>query len=145
MIILQAMPQDAKALFALEQEIFLQENYPLSLRSFYYHIKRNYLFIAKVKHSIVGYILLLKRTKKVKIYSLAVAKQYQNQHIAQQLLEYATHFVSQKGCKIMILEVRTDNQKAIKLYQKYQFSIINETNHFYKDGCSAYIMEKKLK
>ncbi|GAI46019.1 unnamed protein product [marine sediment metagenome] len=41
------------------------------------------------------------------------------------------------------LEVRTDNDIAIKFYKKHGFKIAETLHEFYQDGKSAYTMGKK--
>ena len=43
----------------------------------------------------------------------------------------------------ILLEVRCDNNNAIKLYKKYNFKIINIRKKYY-DNMDAYVMELKV-
>ncbi len=140
MIIQKAVSKDAKALHALEQEVFTSSNYPLSLHAFYYHIQKNLLLKAVDDGKIVGYILLFGIKKTLKIHSLAVIEEFRGQHIAQKLIEKALGAYDDKKYNRMALEVRLDNVSAIKLYQKFGFVIKKELPSFYRDGSSAYYM-----
>ena len=44
-MIIQAKTEHAKALLTLENQLFPKDDFPMSIGSFYYHIKRNKLFI----------------------------------------------------------------------------------------------------
>lgn len=117
-MIRQALPQDAKALWLLKQALFDEHNLPLSLASFYYHIKRNVLFVYEYDGEIRGYCLWLKRHKSYRLYSIGVSPLHCGEGIAKELLQYSlNHLKAQQ----FTLEVRIDNLNAITLYQKYGF------------------------
>lgn len=141
MKIRKAELSDASELFALEQKLFLSENYPLSRGSFYYHIKNNMLFVAEVDKKIVGYILVLIKRKNPKLYSIGVKEEFRGKKIAQKLLEFSIKELSKIGFDSLLLEVRIDNDAAINMYKKIGFTLKKRLNGFYLDGCDAYLME----
>ncbi|CZE49916.1 GNAT family N-acetyltransferase [Campylobacter geochelonis] len=181
-IITKATICDTGVLFKLENECFDKFNSPLSKASFYYHIKRNFLYVARagcdvkkdnfcklnfknsaeislikekenwanlkynfIKNSLIcgefgkilGYILILPKLKTSRIYSLAVLPNARGLGVAKALLEFGiSRFNSLK------LEVRTDNTKAINLYEKLGFKSIKTLPKYYDDGCDAFLMVK---
>lgn len=143
MIYTQAQKEDVSKLVSLENELFSAENYPLSRAMFRYHIAHNRLFIAQEGDAIAGYILLLKRKGWVKIYSLGVLDSKRGLGIASKLLEKMFASLAPDERRVM-LEVRSDNLGAIALYEKHGFSKFKEIAHFYKDDCSAFVMQKFL-
>jgi [ribosomal protein S18]-alanine N-acetyltransferase len=140
----QAKKENARELFALEQQLFSKENFPISLRMFRYHLARNICFVAREQEKIVGYILLLKRKGWLKLYSFGIAREFRAKKIGVQLLEYALHYASMQSCEKVLLEVRSDNARAIALYESFGFQILKTSVAFYGDGCDALIMQKKL-
>ena len=62
-MITQAKTEHAKALLTLENQLFSQNDFPMSIGSFYYHIKRNKLFIYMQENKVIAYVLWLKRQK----------------------------------------------------------------------------------
>jgi ribosomal-protein-alanine N-acetyltransferase len=140
MIIRKASSCDVLKLFALEQEIFTQENFPLSKASLSYHVKNNFVYVAEVDGNIAGYILALVKRKSAKIYSLGVAPKYRGKKIASMLFKEAMAQLLSMDFKQILLEVRTDNPIAIALYKSVGFSIQKTVKAFYRDGCDAYIM-----
>jgi ribosomal-protein-alanine N-acetyltransferase len=142
MKIRQARPSDSAKLSALEEELFGVENYPLSRRSFYYHIRHNLLYVAETDDgAIAGYILALIRRRDPKLYSLGVAKAYRGSGLAALLMETMFKALTSRGFKRTLLEVRCDNARAIALYREFGFSVVKELKAFYRDGCDAYLME----
>lgn len=144
MIIRKATSSDVSKLFALEQEIFTSENFPLSRGSFAYHVKNNLVYVAEVDGNIAGYILALIKCANAKIYSIGVSKLYRGRQIALKLLETVMNELISMDFKQTLLEVRTDNEVAISLYKNFGFSIKKTAKAFYRDGCDAYIMELSL-
>lgn len=141
MTLRKALRADVSKLFALEQEIFTSENFPLSRASFAYHVKNNLLYVAEVDGIIAGYILALIKRAYAKIYSIGVSKAYRGKKIAPKLLEAMIHELIALGFTKIVLEVRTDNEVAIALYSNFGFHVQKTLKSFYLDGCDAYLME----
>ncbi len=143
MMIRDALSGDVKALLTLEESLFDGENYPLSARAFYYHIRHNLLLVAQTQEqTLAGYLLVLIRRRKAKLYSIGVLTAYQGKGVAQALLNVMNERLLEQGFEHLQLEVRCDNEKAISLYEKEGFQIHKTLHSFYKDGCDAYLMEK---
>lgn len=74
----------------------------------------------------------------IDLLNIIVKPEFQNQGIGSILLKY---IIDNKKDKKIMLEVRSKNINAIKLYQKYDFKIINIRKNYYKDD-DAIIMER---
>jgi ribosomal-protein-alanine N-acetyltransferase len=136
-MITDAELKNTKELFLLESSVFSQDDFALSLNSFYYHIKRNPIFIYKKDNKIVGYILWLKRKNYYRLYSLCIKKEFQGQGIATKLLGYSFKTIDTKS---FTLEVKTTNQSAIKLYEKNNFKIKKVLKNYYPNNIDGYLM-----
>jgi ribosomal-protein-alanine N-acetyltransferase len=142
MKIRQARPSDSAKLSALEEELFGVANYPLSRRSFYYHIRHNLLFVAETDEgAVAGYILALVRRRNAKLYSLGIGTSYRGSGTAKLLMDRMLKELTSRGFKHTLLEVRCDNIQAIALYRTFGFSVTKQLTAFYRDGCDAYLME----
>lgn len=131
-----ARSSDTKKLLKIENRVFSKDDFALSKASFYYHIRKNLLYVAvDEKDEILGYILVFNNLKIPRIYSLAVG--VVNQGIGSKLLK----FVCEKF-KTLQLEVRADNFKAIKLYEKFGFKKIKILKAYYLDGTNGIKMKK---
>lgn len=144
MILRAAKSSDAKELFILERKLFEEENYPLSLASFRYHIQHNFMYVAEIENKIVGYVLVLIKRKKAKLYSLGVDAEFRGKGISAKLLATALEQVAALGFQKIFLEVRSDNESALALYKKFGFQTLKSESHFYRDGCDAFIMSLDL-
>jgi ribosomal-protein-alanine N-acetyltransferase len=84
------------------------------------------------------------KPEKGKILMLSVLEKYRRQEIGSKLLAEYLKSISYKKIKKVELEVRTDNKKAIKFYQRYGFKIKKKISKFYQNGEDAYTMAKEL-
>jgi len=138
----RAAASDARGLHTLERELFAAENYPLSRRSFYYHIRHSLLYLAESEEGeITGYALALIRRRDAKLYSLGVAASQRGGGVGRELVERTLEEIKSMGFGRTQLEVRCDNRGAIALYEKSGFRIVKRLDSFYLDGCDAYLME----
>lgn len=129
-MIRQATLNDCNVLYALEQEIFSNDPFALSKASLRYHLKKNCVYIVEINNELAGYILWLKRKKYSRLYSLAVSKRFQKQGIAQKLLAYSFEQLKEKSFS---LEVKVSNEGAIRLYEKFGFTIKKVLSNYYEN------------
>ena len=64
--------------------------------------------------------------------SITVLKEYWGKGIGSRLMEMMIDFARNVGMEILYLEVRADNERAIKLYKKYGFCEIGIYEKFFK-------------
>lgn len=95
------------------------------------------IYIYKENNINKGFIHIQNGLDIIDLLNIIVKPKYQNQGIGSVLLKY---IINNQDKKIM-LEVRSKNINAIKLYQKYDFKIINIRKNYYKDD-DAIIMER---
>lgn len=95
-------------------------------------------YIYKENNINKGFIHIQNGLDIIDLLNIIVKPEYQNQGIGSILLKY---IIDNKQDKKIMLEVRSKNINAIKLYQKYDFKIINIRKNYYKDD-DAIIMER---
>ena len=64
--------------------------------------------------------------------SLTVLKEYWGRGIGSRLMEMMVDFAVKSGIEILYLEVRADNGRAVKLYERFGFKKIGTYNKFFK-------------
>lgn len=96
------------------------------------------IYIYKENNINKGFIHIQTGLDIIDLLNIIVKPKYQNQGIGSVLLKY---IIDNKQDKKIMLEVRSKNINAIKLYQKYDFKIINIRKNYYKDD-DAIIMER---
>lgn len=102
---------------------------------------------------VIGYIMCrlesgisnfgFKWVKKGHVVSIAVLKKYRGHGIGEALLRNAIKAMEKAGVNEQILEVRTNNYDALKLYEKVGFKIVRTLKSYYRDGHDAYLMARK--
>ncbi|GAB4221944.1 MAG: N-acetyltransferase [Francisella sp.] len=135
MQIYKAQIKDLEELINIENSAFYSDK--ISKKQFIYNIhKQKYFFVAKIKDLVVGYILCFEYKKTIRVYSIAVSKNYQGKGIGHKLLEHLLENTN----KNISLEVNTNNLKAISLYKKLGFKIKKQINNYYENNDNAYKM-----
>lgn len=132
--------EDLPEILNLESKSF-KEGHQFSRRQFYYAIQKGngYFRIYEELGGIFGYIYVLANGR---IYSIATIP---NRGIGKILLTRAEEFViTILNKKIIKLEVREDNKKAINFYIKHGYKSYGIKHNYYSDGCQAILMRKDL-
>jgi len=78
------------------------------------------------------------------IMNLAVAPAFRRRGYGKLLLERGLEYLRGLGADCVELEVRVGNGAAIRLYEKYGFSIKERLPRYYRDGEDAYLMVRSL-
>ncbi|MHA1238940.1 MAG: GNAT family N-acetyltransferase [Candidatus Odinarchaeia archaeon] len=102
---------------------------------------------------IIGYIMCrlesgisnfgFKWVKKGHVVSIAVLEEYRGNKIGEALLREAIAAMEAQGVDEEILEVRTTNYDALRLYEKMGFKIVRTLKGYYRDGHDAYLMARQ--
>ena len=106
----------------------------------------NVMLLAKCDDKIVGCASLNRLPRRMKHrgdFAISVAKDYWNKGIGSQLLNNIIAFAKENDFEVIDLQVRSDNKRAIHLYEKYGFKKIGEHPAFFKiddEKISFYIM-----
>ena len=86
---------------------------------------------------LVGFLIYEQIYEIIDLLYIVVEPIYRRKSIGTKLLN---HLIQNKEFKKIMLEVRCDNNSAIKLYKKFNFKIINIREKYY-DNIDAYVME----
>jgi ribosomal-protein-alanine N-acetyltransferase len=78
------------------------------------------------------------------IMNLAIDPAYRGKGYGRLLLEHGLEHLKGLGADCVELEVRVDNELAIKLYESYGFHIKERLPNYYRDGEDAYLMVRSL-
>jgi len=80
-----------------------------------------------------------------RLYSIAVAGRARGQGIAQQLITALEAAAEEEDRFFMRLEVAKENQAAIRLYEKFGYSVFDELEDYYEDHSDALRMQKRIR
>lgn len=141
-----ASAEDLPSLLSLENQCF--EHDRLSPRSFQWMISRAHasLIVAQAAGQLMGYALLLfhRGTSLARLYSIAISPAARGQGLGKRLLAEAEHTARSVDCAYMRLEVRPDNQTAIRLYEGVGYRRFAVINDYYQDHADALRYEKRI-
>jgi ribosomal protein S18 acetylase RimI-like enzyme len=93
-----------------------------------------------------GYVMLLFRSGSMlaRIYSIAVDPRARGRGLGRVLVEQAEGVARARQRNTMQLEVRVDNEPAIRLYESLGYRSIARFENYYQDGCAALRYRKAL-
>ena len=145
----KASPMDAAELLAFLKQIggetdnltFGGEGVPFSVEeeaayiASLEHSRDSVMLLAKHGDKIVGNASLSRMPRRMSHrgdFSVAVAKDYWNKGIGRALLEKVIAFAKENDFSVIDLQVRSDNQGAIHLYEKYGFRKIGSHPAFFE-------------
>jgi ribosomal-protein-alanine N-acetyltransferase len=140
----QFKPTDMFSVIKLASET-LTEHYNPSIFNYFYETFPKGFIVAEYAYKIIGFLIGVKVNERLaKILMISISELYQNKNLGSELLKNFLKIISGENVKIVELEVRVDNKKALKFYEKHGFKIKNEIKDFYQNGESAYTMGKEI-
>ncbi len=96
----------------------------------------------ELSNEIVGFIIIIQdRDDRVNLINLLIRKRNQNKRCGTYLLDYTIRKVKEMhNIKAIVLNVNSKNKAAIKLYQNFNFRIVQKIENYYRQKIGAYLM-----
>ncbi|NVM18213.1 MAG: GNAT family N-acetyltransferase [Candidatus Lokiarchaeota archaeon] len=96
----------------------------------------------EISNEIIGFIIIVQdREDRVNLINLLIRKNNHNKGWGSYLLNYTMKKVKEMpNIKTIVLNVNSQNKTAIKLYQKFNFRVIQKIENYYRQKESAYLM-----
>ena len=139
--------RDLDALLAMEREFFTPDH-QIPRSSFRHFIRsaKSDLIVADASGTPAGCALVNYRQNSTlaRLYSLAVAPDFQRRGLARRLLKEAEKKAARRGCQTMRLEVRADDDAAIRLYETAGYRLFGRQPHYYAGHVDALRFEKNI-
>ena len=104
--------------------------------------KNTTYIVAKENDEIIGFAGLSTCLDEATLNNIVVKKSYRNRGIGGELLESLIEFCSELRMKTFTLEVDTENEPAIHLYEKFGFKNLGIRKKYYNNSRDAFIMTK---
>lgn len=141
-----ANDHDLEALVNLEQVAFSSDRFTEDQIDYFLTASRATNFIVEKKSETIGGACMLwrKAHHSARLYNIAINPKFQGQGFGFKLLKECELEAAYRGCDKLTLEVRIDNEPAIKLYQQQGFKIGKTVKGYYEDGTAAYKMAKEI-
>ena len=140
-------PADLEAVLGLELSSFGEEAWSRRMLEAELAAQpgSRYYLIAADDGVITGYAGLLVASTQADVLTLAVAADRWGQGIGAALLEALLAEAERRGCTEVFLEVRTDNDRAQRLYRSHGFVQIGIRKGYYQpSGADALVMRRDL-
>lgn len=136
-MIRKAQISDLEEILRIENENF---ETPWSLESFLSELSASYstCYVYEENFKVIGYIVLYIILNEIEIANISVDKNFQGKRVGFKLLDFVLK--KYRGF-IFFLEVRVDNFRAIKLYEKIGFKRIGLRKDYYGKGKDAILMK----
>jgi ribosomal protein S18 acetylase RimI-like enzyme len=146
MMVRPAAAADLAAIEAIETAVFDSDR--LSRRSLRYFLAAEsaMMLVLAFADRVAGYsvVALRKRSLRARLYSIALAPPEHGRGLGRFLLHASEQAAIAHGARFMRLEVRTDNDAAIALYEKNGYRAFESIEDYYDDGAAALRFEKAL-
>jgi len=137
-------PEDLDEIVAIEN-VSYPSPWPKQIFEREIEAQNSYKRIIKFSGSVVAYIVTWTVHDEVHILNIAVHPDFRKIGLGEMLLRDCLGFSSERGLKLAVLEVRTSNNSAIKLYEKIGFRTLRVRKKYYSDtGEDAYVMLYEL-
>ncbi len=132
--------EDLDVVYNIERKTFPNPFNQTLIRSIFFH-NPHLCLIIEINTKVIGFVLGGKtsHTNQNHILSFAILKDYQGKGYGSELLRKYIDLSKMFGYESIILEVRIDNQQAIKLYEKFKFKKTHTIRKYYEDKCDAYV------
>jgi len=141
-----AVPDDLAALVALEQRCFEADR--ISQRQFRYLLTKGNasILVAEENGELQGDVVLLfsRATSVARLYSIAVVAEVRGQGLGRGLMKAAEAEAWAHHRAYLRLEVRKDNETAVRLYESLGYRRLGEFPDYYDDHMDAWRLEKSL-
>lgn len=137
---------DIEEVHELERRLFPTD--PWTVTQFWSELARvpesRRYFVARIGERIVGYAGIFLTGPTSDVQTVAVAVDAQGRGIGQLLMDELIGAARQHGARVLQLEVRADNARAIGLYQRLGFVADGRRRDYYGRGEDAVLMSLDL-
>lgn len=137
-------PEDLDEIVAIEN-VSYPSPWPKQIFEREIEAQNSYKRIIRFSGSVVAYIVTWTVHDEVHILNIAVHPDFRKIGLGEMLLRDCLGFSFDRELKLAVLEVRTSNNSAIKLYEKIGFKTLRVRKKYYSDtGEDAYVMLYEL-
>lgn len=110
------------------------------------HAKTATFIVAEVAGYVIAFIIITfrKNSKKARLFMLCVETTFRNYGIAGMLCDLGENFAIKRKCNAIVLEVRSDDTKAIQYYKARKYKNFGIYKKYFENKVSALRMKKDL-
>lgn len=145
MSIRRATPKDLTAILRIETKCFAHDAWNREqFLDYLAQPERSIFLVATINGIARAYAVAYHTASRAEIDSIAVSTAHRGKGMAAALLRRAMNSLRQRDLPAVFLNVRLDNQAAIRLYRKLGFERIRRISDYYEDGAPALRMRRLL-
>ena len=130
-------------LYQIEEQCFDQEAFTKHQIAYLLTDYNTIALVAKANSDIAGFLIVQIEVENETLYghiiTINVAPPYRRKGVAKKLLQEIELILKQKGITECHLEVREDNNSAIKLYQSLNYQKIGKLEKYYGNKHGLYL------
>jgi len=142
----RAGKDDLETLLGLEEKGFRKDQFQRHQFRHLLNRGKSSIFIAEHEKKAAGMAVMLwkKNLSQGRLYDIVVDPKKQGSGLGARLLRACEFEALRKKCRLISLEVRSDNRQAIAFYEKHGFGVVKTVPDYYSDHCPALKMVKPL-
>ncbi len=129
-------------LYAIEEQCFNEEAFTKRQIAYLLTDYNTIALVAKVNNEVTGFVIIqieLDNNEFGHIVTLNIAPSFRHKGIATKLMQEIELLLKQRGVSECHLEVREDNNAAIKLYQKLGYQTMGKLDRYYGKKHGIYL------
>jgi [ribosomal protein S18]-alanine N-acetyltransferase len=134
--------RDLERVVAIERASFGKDAWPAELFLEYWRSSPELFLIAKQGGRIVGYSITRTDWRGAELESIAVDPGYRGRGVAQALLQATIFLLRTRSLRLM---VSTENEPALRFYQRFGFTRMRKVPRYYGPGRDAWRMRLRPK
>lgn len=94
--------------------------------------------------TVLGYLFAAYLLDEMHINKIATRREWWGFGLARHMMESSLAFGAARGVRLVTLEVRTNNERAIEFYRLQGFDSVYIRRSYYQDGGDALVMHREL-
>lgn len=101
-------------------------------------------WVALVGKDVAGYLVTQWVLDEIHILNIAVADKFRRKGLAAAMMEFLINSGKKRNSRDIYLEVRTSNEAARALYDRFGFEPLGKRKSYYADGEDAMVLHKRI-
>ncbi len=142
-----AREHDLKELVRLEEAAFESDRFRPDQIEYLITRSRATVLVMSQSSTLVGaaYLLWRKSHQSARLYNIAVDPAHQGQGLGRKLIKECEIEAARRDCRRIFLEVRQDNESAIRFYERRGYVFVKNLPDYYATGVAGIKMAKDLR
>lgn len=143
MILIPTVSEDQNEILSLAKTRL--KHSPLNEECFHSYLEnKDILFYSyKKEERVVGYLILRLEGEEAELDEIVIAEEIQGEGEGSLLLQEGSRLLKERGIKTLFLEVRSQNERAKRLYERQGFVYYRKRKNYYPDD-DALCYKKEL-